>query len=43
MNLRLHMHLNILKNMERNVKKYSANILRYMHIYYYMQYIYDMS
>ena len=39
MNLHLHMHLDVLKKMERNVKKYSANILRYMHTYYSMQYI----
>ena len=37
------MHLDILKNMERYVKKYSPNILRYMNIYEYIQYIYDMS
>ena len=42
MNLHLHMHLDILKNMERYVKKYSSNILRYMNIYEYIQYIYDM-
>ena len=29
--------------MERNVKEYSSHILRYMNIYEYMQYIYDMS
>ena len=28
--------------MERNVKEYSSHILRYMNIYEYMQYIYDM-
>ena len=33
MNLLLNMHLDILKNMERNVKGYSHNILRYMNIY----------
>ena len=40
MNLHLHMHLDILKNMENICKKYSSNILRYMNIYAYMQYIY---
>ena len=39
----LHMHLDILKNMERYVKKYISHILRYMKIYKYIQYIYDMS
>ena len=44
MNLHLHMHLDILKKkMERNVKEYSSNILRYMNIYKYIQYIYGMS
>ena len=33
MNLYLHMHLDILKKMEGNVKEYSSNILRYMNIY----------
>ena len=33
MNLHLNMHLDILKKMERNVKEYSYNILRYMNIY----------
>ena len=38
------MHLHILKKkLERNVKEYSSHILRYMNIYEYMQYIYDMS
>ena len=31
------------KKLERNVKEYSSHILRYMNIYEYMQYIYDMS
>ena len=39
MNLHLHMHLDILKNMERYVKRNSLNILRYMNIYEYIQYI----
>ena len=43
MNLHLHMHLDILKKMKRNVKKYISNIQRYMNIYKYIQYIYDMS
>ena len=30
MDLHLHIHLDILKNMERYVKIYSPNILRYM-------------
>ena len=29
--------------MERYVKLYSSNILRYMNIYEYIQYIYEMS
>ena len=33
MNLHLNVHLDILKKMERNVKEYSYNILRYMNIY----------
>ena len=37
------MHLDILKNMERALKKYSPDILRYMNIYEYIQYIYMMS
>ena len=40
MNLHVHMHLDILKNMERYVKKYSPHILRYMNISDYIQYIY---
>ena len=32
-----------IKKMERNVKEYSSHILRYMNIYEYMQYMYDMS
>ena len=40
MNLHLHMHLDILKNMETYVKKYSPNILRYTNIYANMQNIY---
>ena len=39
MNLHLHMHLDILKKMERR-KKYSYNIIRYINIYEYIQYIY---
>ena len=33
MNLHLHMHLDILKKIETNVKQYSSNILRYMNIH----------
>ena len=33
MNLHLHLHLDILKKMGKNVKKYSSNILRYMNRY----------
>ena len=40
--MNLHLHLDILKYMERYVKN-SSNILRYMNIYEYIQYIYDMS
>ena len=32
-----------IEKMERYVKEYSSHILRYMNIYEYMQYIYDMS
>ena len=31
------------QKLERNVKEYSSNILRYINRYAYMQYIYDMS
>ena len=40
MNLHLNMHLDILKNMDTYAKKHSPNILRYMNIYAFMQYIY---
>ena len=33
MNLHLHMHLDVLKKIERNVKQYSSNIQGYMNIH----------
>ena len=42
--MNLHLHASsYIENMEKYVKKYSSNILRYMNIYEYIQYIYDMS